>query len=52
MYTYPSKEYNITRRIRTHDEVEKYFPRFMAFIDSIEQQITRPVNKRRKKVYY
>jgi hypothetical protein len=49
MHTYPSKEYNITRRVRTHDEVEKYFPGFMAFIDSTEQQIPRSVYKRRKK---
>ena len=48
MHPYPSKEYNITRRVRNHDEVEKYFPGFMAFIDSTEQQIPRSVYKRRK----
>jgi hypothetical protein len=45
----PQKIYSITKRLRTPDEVEKYFPRFMAFIDSTEQQIPRLVYKRRKK---
>ncbi|MER5174269.1 MAG: hypothetical protein ABJB73_00615 [Candidatus Nitrosocosmicus sp.] len=31
--------YKITKRLRTPNEVEKYFPGFIAFIDSIEQQI-------------
>jgi len=31
----PKKIYNITKRLKTAaDEDEKYFPRFMAFIDS------------------
>ncbi|HEY6534651.1 MAG TPA: transposase family protein [Candidatus Nitrosocosmicus sp.] len=33
-------------------EVEKYFPRFLAFIDSTEQQIPRPINNRDWKLYY
>ena len=48
----PQKIYKITKRLKTPDEVEKYFPGFLAFIDSTEQQIPRPKNKRRKKVYY
>ena len=38
----PRKIYNITKRLKTPDEVEKYFPGFLAFIDSTEQQIPRP----------
>ena len=38
----PQKIYNITKRLKTLDEVEKYFPGFLAFIDSTEQQIPRP----------
>ena len=44
----PKKLYKRTRRLRTIDEVEKYFPGFKAFIDSSEQEIPRPENKREK----
>ena len=47
------KLYKRTRRSRTIDEVEEeYFPGFKAFIDSSEQEIPRPKNKRRRKSYY
>ena len=47
------KIYNKTKRLKTPEEVEKYFPGFLAFIDSTEQQqIPRPVDKRRRKAYY
>jgi hypothetical protein len=50
----PEKIYNHTRtrRLRTIDEVVQYFPGFKAFIDSTEQEIPRPKNKRRRKSYY
>jgi hypothetical protein len=48
----PQKIYNITKRLRTVDEVEQYFPGFISFIDSTEQQIPRPVDKRRRDSYY
>jgi hypothetical protein len=48
----PQKIYKITKRLKTPQEVEKYFPGFLAFIDSTEQQIPRPADKRRRKVYY
>jgi hypothetical protein len=36
--------YNKTKkRLRTTEEVEKYFTGFLAFIDSTEQQISRPI---------
>jgi hypothetical protein len=45
--------YKRTRRLRTIDEVEEeYFPNFKAFIDSTEQDILRPKNKRKRKSYY
>ncbi len=34
----PQKIYNITKRLRTVDEVEQYFPGFLAFTDCTEQQ--------------
>jgi hypothetical protein len=49
----PKKLYKRTRRLRTIDEVEEeYFPGFKAFVDSTEQEIPRPKNKRRRKSYY
>jgi hypothetical protein len=48
----PQKIYNKTKRLRTPEEVEEYFPGFLAFIDSTEHQIPRPVDKRRRKAYY
>jgi hypothetical protein len=49
----PQKIYQITKRLKTPSEVEHYFPGFIAFIDSTtEQQIPRPVDKRRRTVYY
>ena len=48
----PKKLYKSTRRLRTIDEVEEDFPGFKAFIDSSEQEIPRPKNKRRRKSYY
>jgi phosphoenolpyruvate carboxylase len=48
----PQKIYKITKRLKTPKEVEQYFSVFLAFIDSIEQQIPRPADKRRRTVYY
>src|SRR6476619_540682 len=49
----PKKLYKRSRRARTMDEVEGYFPGFKAFVDSTEQEIPRPTkNKRRRKSYY
>jgi DDE superfamily endonuclease len=48
----PQKIYNMTKRLRTLDEVERYFPGFLSFIDSTEQQIPRPKNRRKRKTYY
>jgi DDE superfamily endonuclease len=36
----------------TSEEAERYFPGFLAFIDTTEQQIPRPVDKRKRKMYY
>jgi len=48
----PKKIYKCTKRLRTIDEVEQYFPGFKAFIDSTEQEIPRPQNNRKRKSYY
>jgi len=48
----PDKFYRITKRLKTLEEIEQRFPGFLAFIDSTEQQIPRPVDKRKRKAYY
>ncbi len=48
----PQKIYNKTKRLRTTEEVEKYIPGFLAFTDCTEQQIPRPINNKRRKVFY
>jgi len=48
----PQKIYGITKRLKTPEEVEQYFPGFLSFIDCTEQQIPKPVDKKRKKEYY
>ncbi len=47
----PQKICQITKRLKT-PEAEKYFPGFLAFTDSTEQQIPRPVDRERRKMYY
>ncbi len=48
----PQKLHNITKRLKTREEVEEYFPGFMAFTDCSEQPIPRPKNWIRRKMYY
>jgi len=48
----PQMLYNRTRRLRTVQEVEIYFPGCKAFIDSTEQEIQRPKNKIKRNNYY
>ena len=48
----PQKIYSITKRLQTKEAVEKYFPGFLAFTDCTEQQIPRPVDKNRRKIFY
>ena len=48
----PQKIYNLTKRLKTTEEVEHYFPGFLSFIDSTEQQIPRPSDNKRKRTFY
>ena len=48
----PQKTYNKTKRLKTPEAVEKYFPGFIAFTDCTEQLIPRPVDKERRKIFY
>ncbi len=44
---------NNKEAIYTIEEVEEYFPGFISFIDSTEQQqIPRPADNKIKKVFY
>lgn len=50
----PSQEiYKITKRLKTPQEIEQYFPSFIAVIDCTEQQQiqSRPAYKIRREVY-
>jgi hypothetical protein len=48
----PQKLHKITRRLKSKEEVEHYFPGFLAFVDCSEQEIPRPKNKlRRRRIY-
>ncbi len=49
----PQKLHKITRRLKSKEEVEHYFPDFLAFVDCCsEQEIPRPKNKLRRRIYY
>jgi hypothetical protein len=48
----PKKIHNFTRRLRTIEEVEQFFPGFKAFIDATEQEIPRPIDKEKRKTHY
>lgn len=48
----PQKLYRVTKRLKTKEEVEQYFPGFMAFTDCTEQPIPRPKNRLRRRLYY
>jgi DDE superfamily endonuclease/Helix-turn-helix of DDE superfamily endonuclease len=48
----PQKLHNVTKRLKTTEEVEEYFPGFLAFVDCTEQPIPRPKNKKRMRLYY
>ena len=53
MLTYTSKDIQHNKEAENAEEVEKYYPGFLAFIDSTEQQqIPRPVDKKRRKIFY
>ena len=46
----PQKTYKMTKRLKTPEEVEQYFPGLLAFTDWTEQQIqSRPEDKREEK---
>lgn len=48
----PKKVHRLTRRLRTIEEVEQFFPGFKAFIDATEQEIPRPKDKEKRKSHY
>ncbi len=48
----PQKLYNVTKRLKNREEVEQYFPGFMAFTDCTEQPIPRPKNRLRRRLDY
>ncbi len=49
MHINSAENKRITKRLKTPKEVEQYFLGFLAFIDSTDQQIPRPIDKRKRK---
>lgn len=48
----PQKVHKRTRKIGTIEELLEYYPEMKAFIDATEQEIQRPMDKRRRKSHY
>jgi hypothetical protein len=48
----PQKIYNVTKRLQTPGKKLKTFLGLLAFIDSTEQQISRSVDKNKRKIFY
>lgn len=48
----PQKIYSVTRRLKSKEEIEKYFLGFLAFMDCSEQEIPRPKNRQKRRLYY
>jgi hypothetical protein len=46
------RKYTIKQKGFKHQKKSKTFPGFLAFINSTEQQIPRPIDKNRRKKYY
>ncbi len=38
----PQKLYNLAKRLKSKEEVEEYFPDFLAFVDCTEQPVPDP----------
>src|SRR6185437_9810653 len=52
MCTNSTKDIQHYKEAKTSEEVEKYFPDLLAFTDCTEQQIPRPIDKQRRKMFY
>jgi hypothetical protein len=52
MFTNSSKDIWLNKKVENPPRSEKYFPSLMAFVDCTGQQIARPADKNRKKMYY
>ncbi len=48
----PQKLHNVTKRLKTTEEIEQYFPGFLAFVDCTGQPMPRPKNRLRRRLYY
>ncbi|HEY6536834.1 MAG TPA: transposase family protein [Candidatus Nitrosocosmicus sp.] len=46
------KTYGLTKRLKTSEEIGKYFPGFLAFVDCTEHQIPRPIDIIKRKIFY
>jgi hypothetical protein len=42
----------VAKRLKTKEEIEQYFPGYLAFVDCTEQPIPRPAKNRLRQTYY
>jgi len=52
MHTYTSKDIHHNKETTNSRGSRRIFPGFIAFVDCTEQQIPRPVDKNKRKMYY
>ena len=48
----PTKKYADSKKLKTIQELQQFFPELIAITDGTEQQIPRPKDKRKRKSHY
>lgn len=48
----PAKKYADSKKLKTIQELQQFFPDLIAITDGTEQQIPRPKNKKKRKTHY
>lgn len=48
----PTKKYADSKKLKSLDDIQQFFPELIAITDGTEQQIPRPKNKKKRKTHY
>ncbi len=48
----PAKKYADSKKLKSLDDIQQFFPELIAITDGTEQQIPRPKNKKKRKTHY
>jgi len=48
----PAKKYADSKKLKSLDGIQQFFPELIAITDGTEQQIPRPKNKKKRKTHY